>query len=77
MNTWRKSLSLVLRTQIKKKQKNNKQRSRRKNKRICFDLDALSSSDNFNSCLNSTSSSGDEGGGDKLPRILHFNMFSS
>ena len=47
--------------QIKKKQKNNKQCSSTKNKCICFDVDALSSSDNHDSCLNSTSSSGDKG----------------
>ena len=32
-----------------------------KNKRICFDVDALSSSDNNDSWLNTTSSSGDKG----------------
>ena len=64
---WRKLLSLVLlkkpsyHMQIKKKQKNNKQQSGTKNKRICFDVDALSSTDNNNSWLNSTSSSGDKG----------------
>ena len=36
------------------------QSSDTKNKRICFDIDALGSPDSGNSCLNSSPSSGDE-----------------
>ena len=52
---------LMYAEQIKKKQKNNKQRSGTKRKRICFDVDALSLSDSDDSCASSASSSGDEG----------------
>ena len=48
------------RVQNKKKQKKYKQCSRTKNKHICFDLDALSSSNIDDSCSSSTSISGDE-----------------
>ena len=50
----------IQRTQNKKKQKKNKHRSGTKNKRVCFDRDALSSSDSGDSFLSSTSSSADD-----------------
>ena len=46
--------------QNKRKRKKYKQRSGTKNKRICFDIDALSLPDSGDSCSSSTSSSGDD-----------------
>ena len=74
MNIWKKSMSFGITQKIDlhrlRRNGNNKQRSTTKNKRMCLHVDTLSLSDSDDSCLNSTSSSGDKGGGINHQRFI-------
>ena len=78
MNMWR-SLSFGTMQKINiHRMRNGKSISNapvQKNKHICFDKDALSSSDTGNSCLSSTSFWGNDWRNNQ-PKILCFNMLS-